>query len=95
MTNTGRALTDIEIRNICGGNFETHKKEYNEHCYCFNIGDVVEVYTSSWEWTTRRGKIVDRKWDDFMHVPVYRIEYLEDCWYSFLSPEWISSNRFE
>ena len=96
MTNTERTLTDRELMGICGGNRDEWKQEINDRCFCYNIGDEVEVYV--WFDCTRRARIIDRRWDNFNGYPEYRIQYLEKKpWYiiSLDDGDWCDSRCFE
>ena len=91
--NTGRTLADNELMNICGGNKDTYHTECDDKCFCFDIGDTVNLYISNMHVNKVRARIVERKW--FEGKAVYKMKCLEDVWYSFMVPTWATSLDFE
>ena len=99
MTNTFAAektLSDNELVNISGGDYNKYLIECKNCCFCYNIGDVVEVFT--WLTFTVRCKIVDTRWNNDGH-PEYKVEPIEDMsWCTKVIrrvPTWVNSKEIQ
>ena len=87
---------DKLLSSVAGGARTEYGWERGNEKYYYNVGDVVEVYTTPKIYlTTVRGVIVERRWSDFETCGEYKIEYLEDHWYSFFLPDWVNALRIE
>ena len=52
------AINDEMLRNITGGNHADCCREYQAGAPMYNVGDIVEVYTTIFHVTTNRAKII-------------------------------------
>ena len=94
-TKMAKAVNDEALYSVTGGNYGDKKTELDNDIALYNVGDTVEVFTTSWHIWTKRGVIIfaERRRIDttFVHgsFTLYTVKY-EDG-----STEQVSANDIE